>query len=455
MSPPSFELRLAAHVLSKRPDFCGAAERHTVRRALLDTIGCAVAGRQEPAAVIARTYARQASPSGGAASLWSGGEKLPVEMAAWVNGIEAHVLDFDDVSSPMRGHPSVAMLPALVAIAEARDLSLGAVEEAYEAAYDALCRMSRAVAVAHYAHGWHTTATLGTLAGVMCCARLIGLDETRFCHALGIALAQLAGSRGNFGTMSKSLQAGQAGMIAVRSALLAEAGFDGAVDALSGPQGFLHLYTQGGDFTRIFDEDATPASELTRSGLEVKKYPLCYATHRALDAVLDLRAEYDMRLDAVARIGVKCSHGAFVPLIHHRPQTGLEAKFSIEYAMIAALQDGEVTLSSFEDAAVQRSIVQERLGDVVVIESAGAVMPRWAEVTLVLRDGRALARRADQLRGSAELPLSDDELRRKAVDCFAHGGSERGPAIASTLLASADQPVRDIMAMLAMGPSSV
>lgn len=448
MTLPSFEHRLAAHVLSQRPDFCGTVERHTVRRALLDTIACAVAGRQEPAALIAKNYARQLASTGGAASLWSGGEKLPIEIAAWVNGIDAHVLDFDDVSSPMRGHPSVAMLPALIAIAEARDLSLDAVEEAYEAAYDALCRMSRAVAVSHYAHGWHTTATLGTLAGVMCCARLIGLDETRFCHALGIALAQLAGSRGNFGTMAKSLQAGQAGMVAVRSALLAEAGFDGAVDALSGPQGFLRLYTQGGDFTRIFDEDAVPVSDLTRSSLEVKKYPLCYATHRALDAVLDLRSEHGLRLDEVARVEVRCSYGAFVPLIYRRPQTGLEAKFSIEYAMIAALQDGEVTLASFEDAAVQRSVVQERLPDVHVTESTGAVMPRWAEVNLVLHDGRALAHRTDHLRGSAELPLSDDELRCKAVDCFAHGGSDRGPAVASALLAPSDLSVRSVLAML-------
>lgn len=447
MTLPAFEHRLAAHVLSERTELCGAAERHTVRRALLDTIACAVAGKQEPAALAARTYARRLAPSGGEASLWAGGGKLPVEMAAWVNGIEAHVLDFDDVSSPMRGHPSVAMLPALIAIAEARDMALHAVEEAYEAAYDALCRMSRAVAVAHYAHGWHTTATLGTLAGVMGCARLIGLDETRFCHALGIALAQLAGSRGNFGTMAKSLQAGQAGMVAVRSALLAEAGFDGAVDALSGPQGFLRLYTQGGDFTHILDGAAAP-SELARSGLEVKKYPLCYATHRALDAVLDLRADHGLCLDDVARVEVRCSHGAFVPLIHNRPQTGLEAKFSIEYAMIAALADGAITLASFDDTAVRRGTIQRRLADVAVIEAAGAVMPRWAEVTLALRDGRSLSRRADRLRGSAELPLGDDDLRRKALDCFAHGGSQQGPAVASALLGRADLSVRDLLAML-------
>lgn len=191
MALPAFEHRLAIHVLSKRQDFCGAAERHIVRRALLDTIACAVAGQQEPASLIARNHARQFAAAGAAASQWAGGEKLPIEIAAWLNAIDGHVLDFDDVSSPMRGHPSVAMLPALIALAEARDLGLDAVEEAYEAAYDALCRMSRAVAVGHYAHGWHATATLGTLAGVMGCARLIGLDETRFCHALGIALAQL------------------------------------------------------------------------------------------------------------------------------------------------------------------------------------------------------------------------------------------------------------------------
>lgn len=445
MHLPDIEAAIIHHVLGPKPDQIDAACRHLVRRTILDTVACGIAGRYEPASEIAARYCALSNLRSGGATVWSDGTRLPADMAAWRNGIEAHVLDFDDVTAPMRGHPSVAILPALLALAQGRGLALSALEAAYSAGFDILCKMSRAVAIDHYAKGWHSTATLGTLAGVLAASRLIGLDAAQTQNALGIALAQLAGSRGNFGTMSKSLQAGQAGLVVVRSVELAEAGFDGGHAPLSGDQGFLRLYTDGGSFAGMMDDIATAPPELIRSGIEVKKYPLCYATHRSIDAVLDLLADTDLRFDQVDSVAVHCSHGAFVPLIHDHPQTGLEGKFSIQYAMAAALRDGHVRLSSFTDDAVQRPEIQAMMPKVRVTEAPGGVLPRWAEVTLTLRDGRHFTRRADQLRGSADLPLSDEELASKARDCFAFGKSTRAESFIQALFASADPKVADLL----------
>lgn len=410
-------------------------ERRLVRRAILDTVACGVAGRSEPASVIARSYSRSlAAPGTGASRVWSDGVVFPVEIAAWLNGIAAHVLDYDDVASPLRGHPSVAILPAVIALAEARDLTLAAVEEAYAVGFEITCRIASAVAIGHYEKGWHSTATLGALGGVLSCARLLGLDRGGVCNALGIAMTQLAGTRGNFGSMAKSLQSGQAGQVCVRSVLLAEAGFSGGHAPLAGREGFLRLYTDGGTFDEVLEGLGEAPSALTSVGLEVKKYPLCYATHRALDAVFDLLAAHRIDFDAIATVRVGCSKGAFVPLIHSRPQNGLEAKFSIQYAMAAALHDRKIGLSSFEDAEVLRPKIQSWLPKVSVEEASGAVMPRWAEVAITMADGAVFSQRTEQLRGGALLPLTDAELCVKVKDCFAFGGSDRGGDFSAALL---------------------
>src|SRR5690606_3515655 len=170
-----------------------------------------------------------------------------------------------------------------------------------------------------------------------------------------------------------------------------------------------------------------------------------YATHRALDAVLDLRTEAGLGAGDVNAVEVRTSGAALTPVVHHRPRTGLEAKFSMEYAMATALLDGYVRLGSFTDDAVLRPAAQELLARVHARETDTPMAPRWAEVSLHLADGRVLRRRAESLRGSAAAPLSLRELTDKAADCFAHGGVPGAARpFADALRGWADRPVRDV-----------
>jgi len=401
----------------------GAAERELAARAMLDTLAVAVAARGEPAAALAERRARSLGP--GPCRLWRAGPPATAgeEGAAWANGVTGHVLDFDDVTSPMRGHPSIAMLPAILALAEAEGRTLGDAAVAYAAGFEVIAALSVAMAGPHYAAGWHSTGTIGAIGAAAACGRLLRLDAARMGHALSLAAAQAAGTRASFGTMAKAFQAGQANLVGLRSARLAGMGFDAAPDGIGGPTGFLALHHAGPDA-------ALPplGGALLRHGLDVKKYPLCYAAHRPLDALLALRAEHGLALPDVRAASVRVSHGALAPLIHHRPRTGLDAKFSLEYAVAAALADGAVRLSGFEDAAVLRPDVQAFLPAVSGEEAAGGLFPRWAEVTLHLRDGRTLSRRQDALRGGADSPLSEAELLDKARDCLGHGGAAAGAA---------------------------
>lgn len=427
-------------------------------RAFLDTYGAGLAGRNEAAAKRALRYVRFAAGdvSQGASSsarCWGIGEALPIELAALWNGVAAHVLDYDDVTSPLRGHPSVALLPALLALGEALDANGLALATAYVVGFEVICKLSRAFAVGHYARGWHSTSSIGTLAAAVACARLLELDVAQTANAIGLAVSQAAGTRANFGTDAKSFQAGQCNAAGLRAALLAREGFDASAQALDGPFGYLALYTDGAALDDALASIGDMPLELERSGIEVKKYPLCYATHRTLDGILDLRAEHALELHQVKAVQVCTSAGALVPLIHHCPQTGLEAKFSMEYAVVAALLDGYVGLSSFTDEAVQRPQAQAAL-DRVQSGSAddGPVFPRWSEIKVELNDGRTFHRRVALLRGSAEAPLTDAELRAKFDDCLAWGDV---PADTDALVGRAMRLERTTVRQLLDGVSPV
>jgi 2-methylcitrate dehydratase PrpD len=418
--------RIAAFVSGLEPRHLTPELVESTGRALLDTYACAIAGRNEEASRLALRYARtSAQPAAGrAARDWGSGALLALELAALSNGVAGHVLDYDDVTSPLRGHPSVALLPALVGLAEAIDASGSELVCAYVAGFEVICKLSKAMAVKHYARGWHSTASIGTLGAAAACARLLRLDARRTTNAIGLAVSQAAGSRANFGTHAKSFQAGHANAAGLRAALLAAEGFDAAPGVLEDAFGYLDLVGNGETLAPQVDTIGALPLELLASGIEVKKYPLCYATHRTLDGVLDLRSEHGLTLADVAAVHVRTSAGALTPLIHARPQTGLEAKFSMQYAVTAALLDGAVLLSSFTDEAVRRPEAQAFFAQVSTDDRTDSpTFPRWAEIGVTLKNGHQLHKRVDLLRGSAQAPLTLGELRTKVQDCLAWGRS--------------------------------
>jgi 2-methylcitrate dehydratase PrpD len=395
-------------------------------RSLVDTFAVGIGGANEPAALSARALAeadRRTAGTPATARVWAGGLPTHCEIAALANGILAHVLDYDDVTPALRGHPSVVLWPALLALGEAFDLPGDDLEAAFVIGFEVMCMLARAIGVPHYEKGWHSTASIGVLGATVACTRLLRLDVPRTVNAIGLAVAQAAGCRANVGTQAKCFQAGQAAAAAVRAARLAQAGLESSPDSLDGNEGYARLYADNLPLEPWLSELGSGLLEIERSGIDVKQYPMCYATHRALDAVLALRHEHGIRFEDVERVHVHSSHGGLLPLTHHRPATGLEGKFSIEYAMAAALKDGVITLDTFTDRAVMRAEIQSFMPAVETSSAIGERSPRWAHVTVTLKNGREVERRVEVLRGSSTAPLSDDELIAKAGDCLRFGGS--------------------------------
>ncbi len=398
----------------------GAVER--ARAAVIDTVAAILAGTLEP---VSRIAAECVAEDGGrplAAQLGTG-FRCPPESAAFLNGISGHALDYDDVGASATGHPSVVVLPAALAAGELAGTSGRTLLEGYLAGIELMAKLGLAMGHEHYARGWHATSTLGTLGAAMAAGKVLGLNREQLGHALAIAISEAGGSRQNFGTMVKPFHAGHAAGCGVRAARLAARGMTGAMEALDGPLGFFALFSFGQAQPAGLAEGLGKPWDILAVGLSVKKYPCCFATHRVADGVLDLRAENSVRPDEVSAVNVVVPAGLMAPLIHRRPGTGLQAKFSMEYVVAAGLVDGAVTLGSFNDSMVRRPEITELCERVGVTEDSSIethsnpIEDGHVTVEIALRDGRRLSRQIREPRGGPSLPFSADQLAVKFDDC--------------------------------------
>jgi len=387
-----------------------------------DCVGVMIAGAREPAPQLVRDML---APAGAEATLLFGAGRASAAEAAWINGTAAHALDFDDVAQ--RGHPSTVLVPAILAEAEAIGASGEAMVLAYAAGYETWAELVRREPGQHHGKGWHPTGIFGAIGAAAACASLRGLNAEQAAHAIALGASQSAGLMSNFGTMTKPFHAGKAAHAGVVSARLAAKGFTAALDALEHPQGFLSAVSPAGKVDRESALEAGSVWKLARDGLSVKKYPLCFCTHRALDGMFDLlQAE---RVDAarVRRVTVSTSPRYATILRNHAPQTGLEAKFSMEFAMATALIAGRAGLGELTDEFVRRPDVQALMKCVVVTqdEREDPAVPGHAiydEVALETDAGPQVGSiKVRKVRGGPELPLSREELWRKFESCVQAG----------------------------------
>jgi 2-methylcitrate dehydratase PrpD len=400
------------------------------KEAILDGLGCALVGSPTAVGQMITRYVRDRGEAPHAGVIGSG-FKTSAPLAALANGTMAHALDFDDVNWSMSGHPTVPLLPAVLALGQAVHASGPEVLLAYTLGFEVETKVGRGINPRHYDLGWHATSTLGTLGAAVACAKLLRLDVTKTCMTLGIAASTAAGLRQNFGTMTKPLHPGQAAMNGVTAAELAQRGWTADANILEAPYGFCQLYAGAGHYhlDDIVKQLANPY-ELLATGVAIKQYPCCAFTHRALDGILTLVQQHTLSADDVAAVECRVGRPTTEVLIHTRPQTGLEGKFSMQYCMAAALLDKRLGLLSFSDEKVRRPAAQqlfERVTMTVHPEAqrhgtSGEALP--VTVMVMLKDGRTLTAQIPYPTGHPANPLSPVALEEKFEDC-AFGVLER------------------------------
>ncbi|TQE91335.1 MmgE/PrpD family protein [Ureibacillus terrenus] len=393
------------------------------KQAIIDTIGVSLAGWHEPAVEKVKSIYKDQQ---GDASLWGERTKAELERAAIINGTASHVLDYDDASPGVIIHPSAPILAAITPIAEHLKSSGKEVITAYAIGTEAMVRTGEVMGIRHYHSGWHATSTLGVIGAASACAYLQRLNGEQCKNAIAIAASLAGGLQKNFGSMVKPLHVGLAAAGAIQAVRLAGQDFTGNHEIFE-ERGFFHAFSdldddeirsrkQAVQFGRPFD---------LPTGLSVKKYPCCFATHRFIHGALLLKNEHHLQIDQIDEIILKAQERSLLPLIHSRPKTGLEAKFSAEYTVLAALLDGYVRLSSFTDARVQRPEIQSRLPKVRVSKLEETVED-WklnrrlpVEIQIRTKDGKVFETSVQHPPGSIEIPLSDEEHREKWSSCVA------------------------------------
>lgn len=354
------------------------------RQCILDWFGVTIPGAAEPAVRILSDdlLADGARP---VASLAGLPQRTSALNAAMINGTASHALDFDDVNMAILGHPTVAILPGLLALAEETGASQDDVITAFVAGYEVACRTGALMSPGHYGHGFHATATVGSVGAAAACAHLLRLDADTSAIAYGIAATEASGLKSMFGTMCKPLHAGLAARNGLQAARLAARGFSSRPDALECAQGL--AATQSVDFNPEEAMKEAPLDHHIANNL-FKYHAACYLTHGAIEAGKALRTAHSVSSNAIKSIEIQSAPVADRVCNIARPETGLEAKFSLRLTVAMALagRDTSGIATYTDDLTREPELV--RLRDLANVSFREGYGEAQAEVTIVPADGR-------------------------------------------------------------------
>jgi len=312
----------------------------------------------------------------------------------------AHVLDFDDLHMASTTHVSAICVP--VALASGGDA------RAYLAGAGVMARLGTALGWKHYTAGWHATCTAGAPAAAVTAGVARGLGAGELATAIALAIPGAGGVQRAFGTAAKALQVGFAAEAGVRAAALAEKG--ATADPLTLDE-WIELV--GGEASMVEAQAGKPA---VPGGLAIKLYPCCYALQRPIAALSDLSG---VSAKDVRAVRVTTPTSSLKPLIHSRPTTGLEGKFSLEYAVAAALLDGRPDRDSFTDEGVRRPEARRLMELVEVAPAAGGdgLLDGEVKLEIALERGDPVTSSLRLPPGAPQRPPTDEELGDKIEAC--------------------------------------
>ena len=403
-------------------------------KAAVDAFAAILAGATSEVAPPLFRYVGRAGGEGKAVVLGTAVTTTP-ELAALVNGTFGAALEYDDVFSAMPGHPAAVIVPALCAELAGGHVDGARFLEAFAVGYEVGAKIALGIGPGHYQRGFHATGTLAMFSALGALAKLRRMSVAEIRTAIGIASSTSAGIQCNFGTMMKPFHSGWAARCAIAAADLAQLGYTASLDALEDTNGgFISTYgTPDSDPQKALATLANPWS-LVDPGFALKKFPSCFAGHRAMDGILTLRRELGLTAENVEHVTCRIAPGIPRVMRYADPKTGLEAKFSIEYALAAGVLDGQSTLWSFTDEAVRRPTVRAVLEKVKVIEDdrcfgddpaerKKSIGTRgYYEVEAGTRGGATANVRVDKAPGHPLRELSWDDLRAKFIDCARTAG---------------------------------
>lgn len=388
------------------------------RLSLLDWIVCGRAGVSETVSEKLRVFADMEKGQG-VASVFGGGTTNP-RMAALVNGATSHALDFDDTHFSHIGHLSVALYPAVVAMAEERGATLDDIVAGFLVGAEVAIRVGMVLGSDHYNRGFHQTATAGAFGATVAAGRLAKLDAKQLRTALGLCATRASGLKCQFGTMGKPYNAGLAAANGIEAALLAEIGLTSADDGLEQSQGFIPTHTE-------FAMEQPAQDDTLFLENKYKFHACCHGLHAMLEALASRPKKLGIK--NISRINIRTNPRWLSVCDIKAPRSGLEVKFS--YGWLAGMALSNVPTgdrSAYDDDRAVDPILSDFARRVRVIGDA-SLSDTQVIVNLTTTDGDVVSLNHDLMHHIPQ-PTLATRLRQKARDLL---GDEHGNAINSVI----------------------
>ena len=397
--------------------------------AFLDWLGVIMAGTDDP---LVGKLIQYADLMGGKeeATILGHGMKKSLSQAVLINGAASHVLDYDDSSIAIVGHPSVGMFPSLLALSEWNGKSGHDFLTAYVIGFKVGAVIGSCTGMDHYMAGWHSTSTIGHFTSAAVCSRLLGLNEQQTVYALGIAGTQAGGLKSAFGTMCKPFHAGNASRNGLTAALLAKEGFTASESILEGPDGFFQV-AKG----KINEEAVASLGRTWDIEKIAQKYHAsCHATHSPIEGALAIVEKEGLSTDEIKSMKIYISPLAIGAAGKTEPKTALEGKFSISYCVANALMRGNTGMQAFTNEKVNAPEVRELMGKISlkVDESLASLATR---IELETKAGRVYSGAKDVIEEIPGLDIKRTKISNKFMDlCGPVLGEQKARPLMETVL---------------------
>jgi 2-methylcitrate dehydratase PrpD len=338
------------------------------------------------------------------------GDRVSPTQAALVNGAAAHALDYDDVLRPLHGHPTVAVLPVVLALGEKYGTGGKGIINAFVAGVETAARIGAMMGEKHYEKGWHATGTVGTFGAAAAAARLMGLDAETTAQCFGIAATQAAGLKCMFGTECKPLHPGKAAMNGILAAQLAARGFTSRSDVLECRQGFADTQTDSFLPDRALDGLGDTFHTLD---VKFKYHAACFGVHAMLEALSVIKHNPAFDRDKVERVELRVPIFSLDVCNIQNPMTGLEGKFSYRFnAALSLLGEETSSLQSFTDAMTQRPDIMA-MRDKVSVKSAKNLDRYATDVFVYLGEKTVITEHGDMGPPVEDYGTQGEKIERK------------------------------------------
>jgi aconitate decarboxylase len=407
-----------------------------VRETFLDSFGVMLAGSREESAQLAARWVQSQGASGKCRVIAQQGLRTSAANAALANGVAAHTLDYDHF-----GHQSAVVVPCVLAAGEARGVSGLQLIEAYIVGVEVSTLLAKAMSKEAQDMGLHPAGLSGTLGATAAAARISTLTTAQTQTALGIAASMTSGLSQNFGTMVKPLHLGNAGRNGIMAAELAAIGFSANPNIFDQHGGFFNALT-----ARDTSEQLGKSFRFLQPGIAFKAYPCPYSSQRAVDGVVKIAERHQVKPRDVTEITCAAAPKTFRVLNHHRPNTSLEAKFSLEYLLASGLIFKSISEECFDLKHVSDPLMRGLVEKVRLIDAPlERGTPGEGPVTVQVKTRDAeFEETVTYAPGHPKNPLTWDKLAAKFRSCARQGGVEE-PALSHLLeLLSEIEAINDV-----------